>query len=447
MNPAEFKLFIPLLKASKDADGRMRLHGVASSTIRDRHGDTISLSALSEMEKSASNNMTIFLNHSYQVPEDVAGSVERAEIRATGDPDIHDLLFDIAINDVNPRAVSAWEAIQKGTQLGLSIGARIPTDGAVRQKDGRYQINHIDLLETSLVGVPANPRSWVEYAIKSLTAGGVTVHEEPEEVVLAGLPVTPVIPVDSGTIEDLAGIGKVADELMTDLEKAKKPATHEHPHAHTHVHEHEHWNGTVHSHEHAHTHAHEHGDDHQHVDDMQGSEHDHNHVGSFPEDHPHDEDSHKGDAPTLTGDELTAHLAAFRKAASPTPESGDGAAAAPQEAPSSNPENGDVPAVASETLSEPTFAGMLLSANASLISLTRELMDTKDALTKAEQERDKAVLLADKVMKDTSSLLNRLAEAPIGRKTVVTEQVAAFDSLKSVYSEAFLELLNKKEKI
>ncbi|HEY5997341.1 MAG TPA: HK97 family phage prohead protease, partial [Candidatus Deferrimicrobiaceae bacterium] len=169
MDPNEslFKIFVPMLKAAQSDDGRMRLRGVASSTVKDRHGDTITLGALHEMEASA-RNLTIFLNHKYDIPEDVAGSVEHAEIRRSAD-DVHDLLFDIVINDENPRAEKAWRAIQKGTQLGLSIGARIPPGGATRDKEtGRYTIEHIDLLETSLVSVPANPRSWVEYAVKSL---------------------------------------------------------------------------------------------------------------------------------------------------------------------------------------------------------------------------------------------------------------------------------------
>jgi phage head maturation protease len=164
-----FKIFAPLLKTSIGPDGNKRLHGVASSTITDRHGDDMSVTALSDMERSAQQNMTIFLNHSYNVPEDVAGSVERASLsRSAQDPDIHDLSLDIVVNKANERAVKAWEAIDGGTKLGLSIGAMIPDGGATRKDNGAYTINHVELLETSLVGVPANPRSWVEYAVKAL---------------------------------------------------------------------------------------------------------------------------------------------------------------------------------------------------------------------------------------------------------------------------------------
>jgi len=409
-----FKIFAPMLKASLDADGKMRLHGVASSTVLDRQGHTITESALSDMETSASNNMTIFLNHEYKVPEDVAGSVERASIRShPTDPSIKDLILDIVINEANPRAANAWMAIQKGTQLGLSIGAMIPDGGAHRdKKSGAYVIEHVTLLETSLVGVPANPRSWVEYAVKSLNGQSVELPlptvEEAEEglrvsegtgVVMEGIEV----PLGEEVETDLTAANKETeknDRLRTpkpipgelvvgepieqheltgqndgnpaskgkdvpvrkpkkdvepDITAAKKPAEHQHPHAHEHDHQHEHWNGISHSHEHAHTHSHSHDDSHEHVDDKQGSEHDHSHMDSYGNnEHPHDE-STKSTEPdlTLTGDGLAEHLTAFAVPYT-APVDGDGAIAASQEAPESVPENEEeVVADASDLIDSP----------------------------------------------------------------------------------------------
>lgn len=178
----EFRIFSGLLKASRDGDGRMRLHGVASSTTKDLHGDTMTDSALEDMEKAANNNLTIFLNHSYNVPEDVGGSVEKALIKTRGsdhegNPN-RDLDIDIVVNEENPRAINTWKAIDKGTKLGLSIGAMIPEGGAKRQKNGSYIIEHVDLLETSLVGIPANPRSWVDYAAKALRLKAAATHTD-----------------------------------------------------------------------------------------------------------------------------------------------------------------------------------------------------------------------------------------------------------------------------
>ena len=159
-----------LVKAT-EVEGRKMLHGVASSTTKDLHGDTILQSALEDMERTALG-MTIFLNHSYRVPEDVAGTVTKAIIRQKGVD--HDgnpnwqLEFDIEVEDDNAAAVQTWKYIKKGRKLGLSIGAMIPEGGAKRQKDGTYIIEHVLLLETSLVGIPANPKSWIDYAASAL---------------------------------------------------------------------------------------------------------------------------------------------------------------------------------------------------------------------------------------------------------------------------------------
>jgi hypothetical protein len=170
---AEFRIYTGLLKAERGIDGKRRLWGVASSTIKDLHGDTMLESALDDMLKFAQNNLTIFLNHSYDVPEDVAGSVETASMSTqgvdeNGDP-VRTLEFQIVINDVNERAIKSWEAIHGGTKLGLSIGALIPEGGAVRdRKTGALTISRVYLLETSIVSIPANPISWIDRATKAL---------------------------------------------------------------------------------------------------------------------------------------------------------------------------------------------------------------------------------------------------------------------------------------
>jgi HK97 family phage prohead protease len=188
----DFSMFSGLLKTAlekrDDGGDDMVLTGVASSTIKDRHGDTITQRGLESMLKTA-EGMTIYLNHSYDVPEDVAGTVRAAWIDQASD-DLYDLRFKIGINQDNPRAIQAWNAIDKGTKLGLSIGAMIPDGGAKRVKSsGAYIIDEVELLETSIVSIPANPRSWVDYARKSLvTKSNVpeveTADEEPAEPIV-----------------------------------------------------------------------------------------------------------------------------------------------------------------------------------------------------------------------------------------------------------------------
>jgi phage head maturation protease len=167
-----FNIYSGLLKAYEDDAGKKRLHTTASSTIKDLVGDEITPAAIAKMAERARGNLTIFLNHEYKVPEDVLGSAETAQvvdrgIDGDGNP-VVDLDFDIAVNETNPRAVSTWEAIDSGVKLGTSIGAIVR--GAKKKKDGGLVIHDLELLEASIVGIPANPRSWVQYAVKSLSA-------------------------------------------------------------------------------------------------------------------------------------------------------------------------------------------------------------------------------------------------------------------------------------
>lgn len=173
--PRSFVFYTDILKAGGgDEDEPMTLRGVASSTVEDLHGDTIERSALKDMEEAVNAGLNIFLNHMYRVPEDVAGFSETAKVArrgksAEGTP-IYDLDIDIAINDTNPRAVEAWKGINGGKwKAGLSIGANIPEDGyTYDEKTGKFSIQHIKLLETSIVGIPANQRSWISKAVEAL---------------------------------------------------------------------------------------------------------------------------------------------------------------------------------------------------------------------------------------------------------------------------------------
>ncbi len=428
-----FKIFAPMLKASMDGD-RMMLHGIASSTVKDRQGHVMLTSALDDMERSANNHLTIFLNHEYQVPEDVAGYVDRALLRSHPmDPSIKDLSMDIVVNQSNPRAVKAWEAIDGGTQLGLSIGAMIPDGGASRdRKTGTYQIEHVELLETSLVGVPANPRSWVEYAVKSLNVSWAD----------------PDAPAGLGVRSD-GEVGQVVEyaaEEATEIVKELDAETLEH------------------------------------ADDP-------------PEDGEADpevvETPSEGDAPgepvlastTTTSSGATATFTVAPPITNATVniktpyadvsiDTGRGSQKAPasgssQEALASAPETEDgdedeslpvnpwaaiglssAPTETEEVESalqilEPTVVASLRTSSDLLKAITRELITTKKDLDDAITERDRAIEVTEKVIKNTAEILGRLSRTPVGRRATVRQANEQFESLKSVYGEEFLILLKK----
>lgn len=173
----DFKLYTGTLKAYETKDGDRFVSGTTSSTIRDLHGDAMAMSALKSMEETAKQNMTVFLNHNYNVPEDLFGSAVDARIvkrmDAESGEEVYDLDIDVKVcpEDENPQAMQAYRAIKRGVKLGLSIGARV--EAADKQRDetsgvDTYIINKVRLLEASVVGLPANQRSYLHNAVKSL---------------------------------------------------------------------------------------------------------------------------------------------------------------------------------------------------------------------------------------------------------------------------------------
>ncbi len=189
----DFKVYTNALKAFEAPNGDLIVSGTTSSTIRDLHGDEMTLNALHSMADTARQNMTIFLNHNYNVPEDLFGSVTDARVvkrfDAENGAEVYDLDIDVLVckEDENPEAMRAYKAIKRGVKLGLSIGARV--DRVSKRKDSKtgedsYVIDSVKLMEASVVGIPANQRSYLQNAIKSLKAaeksGEIVVDEKAE---------------------------------------------------------------------------------------------------------------------------------------------------------------------------------------------------------------------------------------------------------------------------
>ena len=178
----EFKIFTNALKAYETEKGDLYVSGTTSSTIRDLHGDEMSMDALKEMQRTSADNMTVFLNHNYNVPEDLFGSVTASRIVKRYDEEagqeVYDLDIDVRVvgEDENPEAMRAYRAIKRGVKLGLSIGARVEKASRKMNKDNNEEsilIEKIRLMEASVVGIPANQRSYLSSALKSIKSAGV----------------------------------------------------------------------------------------------------------------------------------------------------------------------------------------------------------------------------------------------------------------------------------
>ncbi len=172
-------------KAAEDGSQRRYIAATASSSIKDLHGDEFTDECVRKMAVSAKQKgMTIFLNHSYKVPEDVFGSTTDATsvIRSEGADMFTDMDIEVMLNESNDRAVQAFESLDAGVKLGVSIGCLVkewhPRDPKDTWGFDGMVIEDVELLEASVVGIPANPRSWVSSAVYALKQA---IKEEQDE--------------------------------------------------------------------------------------------------------------------------------------------------------------------------------------------------------------------------------------------------------------------------
>lgn len=162
------------IKAYKAEDGARKFEITASSDADDLVGDWFSQKALNKMGDTAPG-MTMFLNHSYEVPEDVFGSVTEATVSKKSvlnrvlnkEVECWCLTYEGVVTEVNERAIKTHDLMMEGrVTLGASVSVLI-TDSK-GQKDGTRQIDDVVNLECSIVGLPCNPTSWVTNASKAL---------------------------------------------------------------------------------------------------------------------------------------------------------------------------------------------------------------------------------------------------------------------------------------
>jgi hypothetical protein len=177
----DFQIFTAGIESDRTIKNRVNMIG--SSTQQDMQGDTMSLLALNDMTKAA-ENLTIWLNHDYSLPDSMFGSIvgTPAIMHQDGIADLH-LAVDVEMD--NPAAARTKQYIDKGRRLGCSIGCmvtkyEVPTeeDGDDWQSKGII-VHGVYVVEYSVVGIPANQRSWVENAIRGVFTRTLDPHLAP----------------------------------------------------------------------------------------------------------------------------------------------------------------------------------------------------------------------------------------------------------------------------
>ena len=122
----------------------------------------------------------------------------------------------------------------------------------------------------------------------------------------------------------------------------------------------------------------------------------------------------------------------------------------------------DVLATASEIVGEAET--VMASLDPNVTATFRQLLELTDSLTRelaasieresvaraektaAERQRDEVVVMAGKIISGANTILNKLADLPVGRRTKFMDATAQFAELEGIYSADFLTLLRSKNR-
>ncbi len=145
-------------KAIEDAESRT-IRGLATSPEPDRVGDVIE-------PKGAKfkNPLPLLLHHDTRMP---VGSAKFAKPTEDG------IEFEASFPTIDEpgtlkdRVDEAWQSIKAGLIRGVSIGFRVMDDGMERLKSGGVRFTKTEILELSLVVIPANSHATIT-ALKSI---------------------------------------------------------------------------------------------------------------------------------------------------------------------------------------------------------------------------------------------------------------------------------------
>ena len=165
----DFRVYTASLEPENATSSVVRM--VGSSTEKDVQKNRMARTAIDDMCSPDLVGMTIFLNHSYNLPHDVYGRLIAAprQVWSNGFIDVH---LTVDTDTDNPPARQTLEQIRRGNKHGCSIGCMVEEWDFAGESDDPYGdvivIKRVRPVEWSVVGIPANRRSWVENAIRGV---------------------------------------------------------------------------------------------------------------------------------------------------------------------------------------------------------------------------------------------------------------------------------------
>lgn len=159
-------------------DGPRRIKGYASTKDLDRVRDVVEPSAFKDTVDTFMKNPILFFNHNWN---EGIGKVTGLSIDDNG------LLVECELAKGTPLCDHVWAMIQQGVYKAFSFGFKILADKDVSEDPttpARRVITKLDLLEVSVVTVPANAHATFSLA-KGLEWGTDLFPQEPTEALLA----------------------------------------------------------------------------------------------------------------------------------------------------------------------------------------------------------------------------------------------------------------------
>lgn len=138
-----------LIECKEFDDGERVIRGLATSPKADRVGDSVDPFGV-----EVANNIPLFLYH------DSTKVVGRAML---GKPTAKGIPFEARLPKITEpgllkdRVDEAWAMVRSGLITAVSIGFRVLEGAVERLKDGGLRFNKTEILELSLVPVPAHP--------------------------------------------------------------------------------------------------------------------------------------------------------------------------------------------------------------------------------------------------------------------------------------------------
>jgi HK97 family phage major capsid protein/HK97 family phage prohead protease len=167
--PAQFHRAYAVLDAKAVKDGELRIiRGIASTPEVDRVGDIVEPKGA-----TFASAIPLLLHHDSRLPVGTVKLNRSTEAGITFEAQLPEVTNPGTLRD---RIEEAWDSVKAGLIRGVSIGFRALEDGVEVMKSGGLRFKAIEIMELSLVAIPANASASISaikvYDTSPADAGG-----------------------------------------------------------------------------------------------------------------------------------------------------------------------------------------------------------------------------------------------------------------------------------